>query len=244
MALPKLNDLPKYEITIPSTQKKVFFRPFLVKEQKVLMIAMESTDKIQILKAISDTIAACIEGNVNVSKLATFDVEYLFTQIRAKSVGENTKLGLTCGQCETVNEVTINIDDLKINKSAVNNMVKLNDTITIKMRYPSFASIMNEDFLNNETSGVNQMYEMIVACMDSILTEEDNINLDDETYETKLEFLDQMTSEQFQKIMNFIDNIPKLSHPVEFKCSGCDKENEITLQGINDFFQSASPMKI
>ena len=148
MALPKLNDSPKYELVIPSTQKAVRFRPYLVKEEKVLMMAMESQDEAQVLGAITDTIAACVDDNIKISKLTTFDVEYMFIQIRAKSVGESIELNMACKECEHQTAVSVKLDDVKIDVPKVSNMIELSDQISIEMRWPTYTAMLDSSVFN------------------------------------------------------------------------------------------------
>ena len=175
MALPKLNDVPKYELTIPSIDKKIYFRPFLVKEQKVLMMALETQDDKQILKSITDTIEACLEDNINVKSLATFDVEYMFTQIRAKSVGETTDIMISCKNCETNNKVNIKLDEIKIEVNKEDQTIELNDTFTVKMRYPKYASMLNQE--SADTSVTKVLYDLVMTCLDELRTEEEIIKM-------------------------------------------------------------------
>tara|TARA_Y100000389_G_scaffold29280_1_gene24951 strand:- start:2117 stop:2824 length:708 start_codon:yes stop_codon:yes gene_type:complete len=235
MALPKLNDVPKYEITIPSTDKKVYFRPFLVKEQKVLMMALETQDDKQILKSITDTIAACLEDDINVKSLATFDVEYMFTQIRAKSVGETTDIMISCKNCETNNKINIKLDKIKIEVNKEDQTIELNDTFTVKMRYPKYASMLNQES-SADTSVTKVLYDMVMTCLDELRTEEEIIKFDDEPESEVQSFIENLTTDQFDKLLAFVNNLPSLKHDVEFKCTHCKEDNQITLQGLADFF--------
>lgn len=234
MALPQLNDLPKYDLVIPSTKESVTFRPFLVKEQKVLLMALEAGDEKQILRAILDTIAHCLEKKINVDKLATFDIEYMFTQIRSKSAGETTKLNLKCIECDEQTETVVNLDEIKIEVNNEDHIIELNDTYSLKMRYPSPAGI-----LLNTTTGdtiTQAIFEMIVMCLDEIRTEEEIIKFDEETRENIDKFVEGLTTSQLEKLMNFVNNLPKLRHDIEFECSSCSHKNKITLEGLQDFF--------
>ena len=143
MALPKINDVPKYTTTIPSNGKTIHYRPFLVKEQKVLLIALESQDQQNILRAMVDTLKACIDENVDFYNLATFDIEYLFTKIRSKSVGESSTISITCESCNEQTPVKVNLDDIKIDVPAKNKIIQLTDTAKLIMRYPSYMSVLN-----------------------------------------------------------------------------------------------------
>jgi len=235
MALPKLNEVPNYELVIPSTQEKVKFRPYLVKEEKVLMIAMESEDQVQILNAIADTIEACVEDNVKVQSLPTFDIEFMFLQIRSKSVGENITLNLKCEKCEEANEVIIPVDDIQVSLPDVSNVIELSKDISLEMKWPAFSSILDKNIVDNE-SVTDQTFRLITKCIDSVLTEEERIVFKDESEQEQLAFIESLSSDQFSKIQNFLQAMPNLSHDVEFTCTSCTHENKLTLQGFNDFF--------
>lgn len=236
MALPKINDVPKYDLTIPSTKAQIKFRPFLTKEQKVLLMAMETQDQKQILNAITDTIEACIVSQVDIKNLTSFDVEYIFTQIRAKSVGEKSNIAINCGECEKSTPVQINLEDIKIDVPKSNMSVRLNDKFVIKLRYPKYQSMtMNEELQNADTM-TEVLYHIVIACLDSLQSDEENIKFDDEPIEEVTTFLESLTSQQFEELMIFVKNIPKLTHKVEFDCAHCKHHNTITLEGIQDFF--------
>ena len=145
MALPKLNDTPKYDVVIPSTQNKVRYRPFLVKEEKVLMMALETKDQRKALEAIVDTIEACVTDDIDAKKLTTFDVEYMFTQIRSKSVGETSKINIKCDECNSSIEVEVPIDDVKIELPKISNIVELTKDISIKMKWPAYSDMTEFD---------------------------------------------------------------------------------------------------
>jgi hypothetical protein len=233
MALPKLNDVPSYDMVIPSTGEQVTFRPFLVKEQKVLLMALETQDNKQILKAIIDTIDACVEENINARTLATFDLEYMFTQIRAKSVGETSDVLLSCGECEHQNKVTVNVNEITVDVSGIEKDVKISDAYTIRLRYPRY-ELMTE--VNAEDTAADNMVKMIIGCLDKLLTEDEIISFDDETEDEVKAFVDNLTASQLQSVMEFINSIPALEHEVEFDCEECETKNQITLKGIADFF--------
>jgi phage FluMu protein Com len=235
MALPKLNTSPKYEIIIPSIQHKVRFRPYLVKEEKVLMMAMESQDQRQILNAVVDTIMACIDEPIQRSKLTTFDVEYLFTQIRSKSVGEVAAVGIKCSECKHQNKVEIKLDELKIDVPKIENTFEIQKGISIKMRWPIYDSMMNMAAAKNE-SMTQQTFDLIAECIDSVITNDEIISLKDEPKEEVQNFLESLSSAAFSKIKNFIDNMPRMKYHAHFHCEKCKHENDAKLEGINDFF--------
>jgi hypothetical protein len=242
MALPKFNDIPIYELTIPSTGQKVSYRPFLVKEQKVLLMALESRDDKQILNAIVNTLQACIQDPIDIARLSTFDVEYIFIQIRTKAAGETSNIGLMCQSCEHINEVKVNLEDIKMDLPKEKPAIKLNDQYTLMLKYPQYESLLDEA-LSEESTIVSQMYTVIIACLDSLNTEEERISFRDETPEEIEEFLNQLSTSQFDQIMEFINDLPRLRHGVDFICSECNSENNRVLEGITDFFQSPSLMR-
>lgn len=235
MALPQLNSTPSYRITIPSLGKQTTFRPFLVKEQKALLIAYETQDKTDIVRAITRTIHACIEEPIE-EALTTFDVDYLFTQIRAKSVGEVVDLSIKCEECNMANDISIELDDVKMTQEVQENIIQLTDDISLKMRYPSYDDfIQNEKLLSTE-SMTESLMELITVCLDSVLTEEERFSIKDESREDVVNFIDSMTSDQFERVTEFVQNMPAVSKDIEFTCAGCKHENNRTLRGMDDFF--------
>lgn len=236
MALPKINNAPKYSLTIPSSKKVVRYRPYLIKEEKVLMLAMESQDPHQMLNAVVDTIQACIEDPIDITQLTSFDVEYIYVQLRSKSVGEVAKVGLICGSCKHTNEVQIRVDDIDVEYPAeVNKTIKLSDTIYLKMKWPKYNEIISIDNFIGMTPAQQSM-ELISLCIDSVQTDTDNIKLSDEPKEEVSAFIDSLNSQQFKMIKDFVDSMPKMKHSVSTKCEKCGSENEMRLEGIKDFF--------
>ena len=235
MALPKLNNIPMYDIIIPSTNKSVRFRPYLVKEEKVLMMAFETNDQRQVLSAIIDTIVSCIEGDINSNLLTTFDVEYLFINIRSKSVGETVKVNIPCDKCETPNEYSINLEDIKINVPDVNKTIEITSDLNITMKWPRYQVMLNEDIVSAKTV-TDQTFNMLVECIESVNTSEERFDFASETTEEKMAFVESLNSEQFEKIKNFVEQMPSLNHNVDFSCTKCNHNNIKTLQGLTDFF--------
>lgn len=234
MALPKLNDAPKYEVIIPSTKQEIRFRPFLVKEQKILLMALETKDEKSVLSAITDTLTSCIIDDINISRLTSFDVEYLFTQIRAKSVGETANMIFKCTECEAENEVDLKLDDIKIEVPIKDMSVKLNDEYTIDMKYPTYLAMLNEEAAAE--TDVDRIYNTLILCLDKLRTSEEVIEFSTESKKDIMNFVEQLSTVQFEKIMNFVNNIPTLKHELVFNCSSCKHDNRAILQGINDFF--------
>jgi len=232
MALPQLNTSPSYTTKIPSTGETINYRPYLVKEEKILMIAFETGDQKQSLGAIVDTLKACIREDIDLGNLCTFDIEYLFTQIRSKSVGETADITLPCSECESRTEVTINLQDINIDVAGVENVVELTDNISVEMRYPSYKQVMNMDMTASET---DMGFSMLSNCIRAIVTEEERINTNDVSEKEVMAFIEQMTTEQFRNVSSFLQDIPTLNQEVEYTCISCGHQNKTRLKGINDF---------
>lgn len=232
MALPRLNAEPKFRITIPSTGKNTRFRPFLVKEEKVLMLAMESKDERLMLDAVADTIVACIEDEIDKRKLTTFDIEYLFTKIRAKSVGEVSRVSIKCSKCEHENEIGINIDEVKMQVKQTDSMIKLEDNLSLEMKWPTLEDLMQ---LPKEISAAN-ILTMLRIAMVAIHTDEERIDLNESSDQEVEEFIESMNTQQFAKVRDYMDSLPALRHKVEFDCTNCSEHNELTLEGMQSFF--------
>jgi hypothetical protein len=233
MALPKLNSSPQYSCTIPSTKETVKYRPYLVKEEKILMIAFETGDQKAALNAIIKTLEACIEDDVNVSDLTTFDVEYLFTQIRSKSVGENAKILIPCGGCKHKNEVEIELSSIDIvYPENYETTIEITPDVSVEMQYPSYSDVLLVDF----DGGEQEMGMQVLAhSVKAILTEEERIDTKDVPPDEVTEFIDSMTTDQFKKLSNFLESLPSLQKDLKFACESCGETVERTLKGISDF---------
>ena len=237
MALPKLNEIPKYDLVIPSLNETVRFRPFLVKEQKVLMLGYESQDKKEILKAILDTIHACISEKIDYNKLTTYDVDYMFTKIRAKSVGESADIKVACESCEEYNDIKVNLDEIEVQNKKETDTIKLNDEISVKLRHPTYDYFMKSStFFKEGRSSTDRMMDLIVSCLDSVMTEEEVIKISDESPEEVLAFIESLSTSQFEMITTWVETIPSVSTDIEFACTACGVENKKTLKGLDDFF--------
>ena len=234
--LPKLNNVPKYGITIPSVNKEISARPFLVKEEKIMLIALESQDPKQIACGVLDTVKSCIIDDINVNTLTSYDVEYLFLQLRCKSVGETSDLLLKCNECEHENKVSFNLNDIKMDVKKIENRVKITDDIILGMRHPSFISLASNDSITSEkTTTTEQIFSLIKESVISVINGDDRIDMSEVKLDEFQEFLESMTQEQFANIRNYIENIPKLSHNINFKCEKCSSDNNITVEGLQSF---------
>ena len=237
MPLPQINT-PTYELVLPSTGKKIKYRPFLVREEKILIMALESEDIQQISTAIVDTLSQCIlTKGVKVEKLATFDIEYLFLNIRAKSVGETVEVGITCpDDGKTSVSMEIDIDSIKIKKDKSHrNSIKLDDTLSMKMKYPSMDQFIASNFDQNYDN-VDTTLGMIIGCIDMIYNEEESWNASESTDKELSEFIEQLNTKQFKLIEKFFSTMPKLQHTIKVTNPQTKVESEVVLEGLAAFF--------
>lgn len=239
MPLPKINT-PTYELELPSTGKKIKYRPFLVKEEKILLLALESEDMKQISSGIIQILNDCIlTRGVKVESLATFDIEYLFLNVRAKSVGETVEVSVTCpDDGETTVDMEIDIDSIKVQKDKNHkNIIKLDDTYSMKMKYPSFNQFIDNNFdVNEDVSDVNKSLDMITSCIEMVYDEEESWSASDCSKKELTEFMDQLNSKQFKKIETFFTTMPKLSHTITVKNPETGVESDVILEGLASFF--------
>ena len=230
---------PTYELELPSTGKKIKYRPFLVKEEKLLVLALETENTKDISTAIKTVLKNCIQSRgVKVENLPTFDIEFLFLNIRGKSVGEEVEVNLIAPDDEeTQVPVTINLDDIQIQKTEDHtNKVKLDDALTMEMKYPSLDQFIKSNFDFTEEVNMDQSFDLIASCIDKIYNEEEVWSTADCTKKEVKEFLEQMNSMQFKEIEKFFDEMPKLSHSVTFTNPKTKVESTVVLEGLSSFF--------
>jgi hypothetical protein len=239
MPLPKINT-PTYELELPSTGKKIRYRPFLVREEKILLIALESEDTKQISGAIVQILSDCIlTKTVKVSELSTFDIEYLFLNVRAKSVGETVEVNVTCpDDNETRVKMEIAIDDIKVQKDpAHTNTIKLDENLSMKLRYPSLEQFVENNFeVNEENTDVDKSLSLIISCIDTVYDQEESWSAADCSKKELEEFVEQMNTKQFKEIENFFTTMPKLSHTIKVKNPNTKVESDVVLEGLASFF--------
>ena len=238
MPLPTITT-PSYELELPSTGKKIKYRPFLVKEEKLLVLALETEDTKQISTAIKTVLKNCIQTRgVKVENLPTFDIEYLFLNIRGKSVGEEVEVNLIAPDDEVTQvPVTIHIDDIKIQKSEEHtNKVKLDDALIMEMKYPSLDQFIKSIFDFDDKVSMDQSFDLIASCIDKIYNEEEVWSTADCTKKEVKDFLEQMNSMQFKEIEKFFETMPKLSHSVTFTNPKTKVESTVVLEGLSSFF--------
>ncbi len=230
MALPVL-DTPTYELILPSTGQKITYRPFLVKEFKILLTALES-DNEEITRIITELVDACTFKKLNAHSLAHFDIEYIFINLRAKSIGEITELMYDC-ECGHRNKFNLNLLDLKVEKVKEHtNKITIKDNLGVVMRYPKFNEMI--DIYENLSS--TKVVELISKCIDQIYTEDEIFYTKDQSEEEINAFIESFNKEQFEKLEKFFIDMPKISKKIEQSCEACNKKNEILLEGLQNFF--------
>ena len=231
MPLPEIAT-PTYTLTIPSTKKRVKYRPFLVKEQKLLILAMENEDQEQILDAITNPIKACLITNVDMATLALFDIEYLFLQIRARSISEEIEMRVTCADDgETTVDVKFMVDDVKVNfPKGHTNIIELDNDLTIEMQYPDLDYFAKINFMDEKVDE----YELVAKCIKRVYVGEDDFTSD--SLDESKEWVEGLTNNQFEKIQSFFETMPTLRHVLKVKNPKTKVVNEVVLEGLSDFF--------
>jgi hypothetical protein len=239
MPLPKIST-PTYELELPSNGKLIKYRPFLVKEEKILIMALESEDLKQISNAIKTVISDCIiTRGIKVDQLSTFDIEYLFLNVRAKSVGESVEVSVTCpDDGETQLQVEIDIDLIKVQKNPNHsNIIKLDDNLSVKMKYPSLNQFVESNFeVDNKNEQVDKSIQVIASCIGQVFTDEESWDASDCSKKELNDFIEQMNTKQFKKIEEFFNTMPKLSHTINVKNPKTGVESEVVLEGLASFF--------
>ena len=236
MPLPKIST-PTYELVLPSNNKKVKYRPFLVREEKILILALESNDSKQVSDAIVEILTSCIlTKNIDVTTLPTFDIEYLFLNIRGKSVGETVEVLVTCpDDNKTKVPVVVNLDEIQVIRSEDHSAdISLDGNLSMRMKYPSMGEFVKSNF--NVEMKVDDTFDMVCSCIEQVYSEEESWAAADCTKKELLEFLEQLDSSQFKKIETFFETMPKLSHTFKVMNPNTKVESDITLEGLNAFF--------
>ncbi len=238
MPLPKIST-PTYELELPSTGQEIQYRPFLVKEEKLLVLALESENTKEITTAIKNVIKSCIQTkNIKVESLPTFDIEYLFLNIRGKSVGEEIEVNVICpDDGETYVPVKINIDEIQVQKNEEHtNKIQVDDNIIMQMKYPSLDQFIKNNFDFSGDTNMDQSFDLVASCIDKIFNDEEVWTSGDVTKKELIDFLEQMNSAQFKQIEKFFETMPKLSHSVKVKNPKTEVESEVVLEGLSSFF--------
>lgn len=235
MPLPTLES-PKYVLTIPSTGKNIEYRPFLVKEEKILLLAQEAESELAITNAIKDIIRACTFDSINPEDLTSFDLEYIFLKLRSKSVGEISEVRCKCEKCETLNTVSINLDEIEIvwPDKKQDKTIMLTDKIGITMNYIKVKDIKGSE---ENKSQAETIIDTIITMIDTIFDQNGVYKKEESTHEELVSFINSLNRNQMAKIENFIVNSPRLSHTTQFKCNKCKHNNELILNGTQSFFE-------
>tara|TARA_R100000773_G_C4171941_1_gene85268 strand:+ start:20 stop:736 length:717 start_codon:yes stop_codon:yes gene_type:complete len=237
MPLPKINT-PTYELSLPSNGKKIKYRPFLVREEKILIMALETENQKQITNAVVEILDACImTRGIKVQNLATFDIEYIFLNVRSKSVGETINVNIICPDDEKTSvEIPIDLESIKVKKDKSHtNIVKIDDNLSLKLKYPSMDQFIENNFESTDETIKNTM-KLITSSIDIIFSEEESWNASESTQKELEEFIEQLNSKQFQTIEKFFDTMPKLSHKVKVTNPKTNVESTVILEGLAAFF--------
>ena len=239
MPLPTIST-PTYELTLPSSGKKIKYSPFLVREEKVLIMALESEDTKQITNSVIDILNSCIlSKGIKLETLATFDIEYLFLNIRSKSVGETIDVNIVCpDDNKTQVAVTVDVDSIKIKKDRKHkNVIKLDDNLSLKLKYPSMTQFIDSNFESKiDESEVKSTLDMIISCIDVIFNEEESWPASESTPKELEDFIDQLNTKQFKLIEDFFATMPKLTHTIKVKNPNTGVESDVKLEGLAAFF--------
>ena len=238
MPLPTIST-PTYELILPSSNRKVKYRPFLVKEEKILILAMESQDTKQIVRSVKDVLSKCIlTRGIKVEKLSTFDIEYLFLNVRGKSVGEDIEVMVTCpDDGKTQVPMSINIDSIKIQRDENHSRdIKLDDVYTLRMKYPSLNEFIKNNFGDVENMGVDDTFDLIASCIDQVYSEEESWASEECTKKELSDFVESLNSSQFKLVENFFVTMPKLAHTLKVTNPNTKVESEVKIEGLQSFF--------
>ena len=235
MALPQVNS-SRYSTKLPSTGVEIEYRPYLVKEEKIMMVALESKDNKQIVGAMKDVAQACILTDIDVDKLTAFDLEWMFLQLRSKSVGEKADVKMKCQQkdCDAMTPVSIDLSKVEMDDYEPNRVIQLNDNIGVQMVYPSVSLV--EKYDEEKLKNVDGIFDMIIDCLETIYDKDDVYNVKDERRQDVKDFVEALTSNQFSKLAEFLQKIPSVKKRVEWCCSTCEANNEMELRGLQSFF--------
>ena len=242
MGLPTIA-VPEYSLILPSTEKEISYRPFLVKEEKILLMAMESEDPLQIMNATRTVIKNCIFGDIDVDTLPTFDVEYIFLWLRAKAKGESIDLKYNCPQCKNSIEINFDIEQVKVKKTKGHiNKIELTDKLGVVLKYPNMVLQHKIENLDKEMHEIDKVFNTLLYCVDYIYDNEEIFSPKDHTEKEIFTFFESLTDEQFKKLTSFFETMPKLSHDITLHCKHkvdkkiCGYKEDITLEGLASFF--------
>lgn len=234
MSLPILN-APRFELELPISKKRISYRPFLVKEEKVLLMALESQNRKQIMTAMNDIVDACTFNEIKAKDLPVAELEYIFLKLRSKSVGENSHIGLKCQSCGESHEMDINLEDIVLStKDVADTKIMITDSIGVIMKYPNTADVTRT--IDENKSDIENTYAVISACLDKVFDAENVYDISSQSKQEVQDFIESLNKQQFEKIRLFFEKLPKLTHEVKFKCEKCGTDNDVKLEGTESFF--------
>ena len=234
--IPKINDTPKYDLIVPSSGKKVRYRPYLVKEEKVLMTAFQSENPQHSYKAVADTILACVAEDLNVRDLTLYDVEYMFTKIRSKSAGETADMNIGCSKCKTSQPVTIDMDNVEMQSVPSSKKIDLGDGISVEVHHPKFMELVDNETLMMEKQNHLKIIQTIGSSIKKIFTDNEVVITSEEKFEDLIDFVESLSDYQFGMVRDFIEDTPKLEYKVDFKCVSCGEHNHYNIKEPEHFF--------
>jgi hypothetical protein len=234
MSLPILN-APRFELELPISKKRISYRPFLVKEEKVLLMALESQNRKQIMSAMNDIVDTCTFGEIDAKNLPVAELEYIFLKLRSKSVGENSHIGVKCQSCGETHEMDINLEDIVLTtKDVADTKIMLTDSVGVIMKYPNTEDVNRS--IDEKKSDIENTYAVIASCLDKVFDAENVYDVSTQTKKEVQDFIESLNKQQFEKIRLFFEGLPKLTHDVSFKCEKCGNDNNIKLEGTESFF--------
>lgn len=239
MTIPVTLDYPTYTLTLPSNGKEIQFRPFIEKERKILLMAAENNaDDVEMLIVMKNILKACCLTKINIDELTTFDVEYFFLHLRSKSIGEKVKLNFRCDNivdtkpCNTIMEIDVDITDTELDKPLLDGLIKLSPKLAVQMKYPTFGKMV--EYSNNPKR--ESIYGLVALSIDYIANDSNMFHAKDYTFDELLEFIESLNTQQFEKLQEFIEEMPSLTKKVQHKCTKCGYNHEIILKGYRSFF--------
>lgn len=227
MALPTLS-VPTFDVEIYSTKQKIKMRPFLVKEEKLLILAAESEQRSDMIRAMQEVINSCSSGKIDAEKLPFFDLQNIFIKLRSQSIGKESEFNLICGECGHKTPTTLDLEKIDLRTSPNHtNKIMLTDDIGVIMKYPTAEVLINEN---------KPVFDLVVSCVDKVFTVDEIHDAADQSYEEICEFIDGLTSDQFDKIVEFFETAPKILHTIDYVCPNCQTENTVVVDGVENFF--------
>jgi hypothetical protein len=227
MALPTIS-VPTFDVEVYSTKQKVSMRPFLVREEKILILAAESNQRSDMIRAMQQVVNTCSDGKIDAEKLPFFDLQNIFIKLRSQSIGSNSEFNLICGECGHKTPTTLDLDSINLQISDNHtNKIMITDDIGVLMKYPTAEVLVNENM---------PVFDLVVSCVDKIFTKEEVHEASEQTKEEIENFIDGLTSDQFDKIVDFFQTAPKIFHNIEYTCPSCQTENTVVVDGVENFF--------